>query len=62
MSRSHLHVKSSCKGLVTVRVTIGYGGLRQIIASERNAVVTPLRKAASYEPRIAILGFGVIRS
>ena len=22
----------------------------------RNAVVTPLRKAASYEPRIAILG------
>ena len=23
---------------------------------QRNAVVTPLRKAASYEPRIAILG------
>ena len=26
-----------------------------------NAVVTPLCKAASYEPRIAILGIGVIR-
>ena len=26
---------------------------------QRNAVVTPLRKAASYEPRIAILGIWV---
>ena len=34
-----------------------------IVSSEVfNAVVTPLRKAASYEPRMAILGiWGVIR-
>ena len=30
-------------------------------ASLSYAVVTPLRKAASYEPRIAILEFWVIR-
>ena len=27
-----------------------------LLLCETNAVVTPLRKAASYEPRIAILG------
>ena len=34
----------------------GYGGEYRIyMGKENNAVVTPLRKAASYEPRIAIL-------
>ena len=42
--------------MVTSRMSHNTCHTSQVVCRGPNAVVTPLRKAASYEPRIAILG------
>ena len=53
---SHLHVKPSRQSH-TKKYSLDEMGCDNLVAVTGSyAVVTPLRKAASYEPRIAIFG------